>query len=132
MMAIPVRGQARPLPGLSGRLALLDVPVKQGWRADQAGQLLAVGDDAAVLAERDVANVLHVRLLQLVRDLLALGGIRLERPLPGQLDDLPVARPTVPGLLAVLHVGMQQRVADAGERRVGDEQVPAALRRSIL
>src|SRR2546422_11746232 len=99
---------SRPMRERGDRLSSLDVPVEQGRRADQPGQLLAIGNDAAVLAERDVGDVVHMRLLQLVRDLLALAGVGLERPLPGQLDDFPVARPTVPRLLAILHVSVEQ------------------------
>src|SRR5262245_10002671 len=113
-------------------LAFLDVPIEQRWPPDQAGEFLAIGDNAAVLAKGDVGDVVHVRLLQLIGNRLALGGIGLESPLPRQVDDLPVARPAVPGLLAILDVGVEQRIADTRQRRVGDEEVPADLARRIL
>ena len=44
------------------------------------GEFLAIGDDAAVLAERDVGDVVHVRLLQLVGDLLCAWRYRSPAP----------------------------------------------------
>src|SRR5262245_45655677 len=103
MVITPGRGRARGPgagPATQG-LAFLDVPIEQRWPPDQAGEFLAVGDNAAVLAKGDVRDVLHVRLLQLIGDRFALGAIGLQRPLARQLDDLPVARPAVPRLLAI-------------------------------
>ena len=63
---------------------------------------------------------------------LRLASIGLERPLPVELDDLLVARPAIPGLVAILHEVVDQRIFDAGRGRVGEEHIPAALRRRRL
>src|SRR5689334_24490947 len=85
-----------------GNLAFFYVPIEQRRRPDQASQLLAIGDNAPVLAERNIRDILHVCLLQLVGDLLAPGAVGFKRPPPRQIDNLAVARPAVPSLLAVL------------------------------
>ena len=91
-------------------------------------QLLAVDDGRPVHAERHQGDVLQMHALQLVDDLLALGRIGLERPLPVEIDDALIAGPVVPGLVAVLDEVVDQRILDAGRGRVGEEDVPAALR----
>src|SRR5262245_3116086 len=116
MVLAPVEGrpEARaPRARRAGGLAFFDDPIAQRWRPDQTREFLAIGDNAAVLAEGNVGDVVHVRLLQLIGDGFALGAIGLESPLARQLDDFLVARPPVPSLLAVLDVGVEQGVADA-------------------
>ena len=70
----------------------------------------------------------HARVSSSFADAGACGFLGLLGPAAGQLRHAAVAGPAEPGILAVAHEGVEQRVGDAGDGGVGDEEVPAALR----
>src|SRR5262245_34026283 len=117
----------------TGRELHLDVPENGGAELQHALDVLAKRARRDELPPRHVRHFVVGEELDLLGELLLLGGVRLAHPLRAELLHALAGRPAEPRALArAVDEGVDRGVDDVERRRPRVEDVPPALGRRIL